>query len=154
MTNFYSDTIKLFEQVVKNLSGISATVRWQQPVCDTAGGEAYKSEDGRAIVDLNPGAPDRLFTLCHEAAHLRQMFNSMAACDFWQRTSGSMNKWEIKTKSIVESSPSQEADADMLANVWKSYAIENAWRYPEYPENVFASQLRCLAEYPKFKQEE
>ena len=154
MTHYYGDTIKLFEKVVQNLSGIPATVRWQPPVCPDANGQCYKTADYRAVVDLDPGAPDRLYTLCHEAAHLRLQFGYMAACDLWQRGSGRLNKYEIKMESIVSSSPSDESDADMLANVWKSYAIENAWRYPEYPENVFASQLRCLAEYPKFKQEE
>jgi hypothetical protein len=128
----------LLRDVAKHLSGRQAViVRYQPPVWDNASGACYKTVGGGAIIDINPGARDFLSTFLHEVAHLRYDFSQMTPANVWKYDPGSLKvKADLSTKV-------REDIADLQAERWKQYAIENAWRYNR-GDNLLEKELLAL----------
>lgn len=123
-----SEIEKLMGRVASHLcGGRSVTVRIQEPVWDLASGASYKTLDGRAVVDVNPGAADVFFSFLHEVSHLRNDFTQMTPTDVWREAPGSLTI-PPERRASNKSRP-MESKADSQAEIWRRYALENAWRF-------------------------
>jgi len=135
---------KLLNDVARYLSGLPAVVvRLQPPAWDGAGGCAWKTVSGGAIIDIDPGTQDFLATFLHETAHLRYDFPTMTPTDCWKMDPGSL-KISAQTK---EKNRPMEAKADVQTDRWKQYAIENAWKYYS-GDNFLEKELFALLACP------
>ena len=136
-------TQKILNQVATHLSGRPVTVRVQPPAWDFAGGCAWKTLEGWAIIDVDPGTRDPLDTLLHEIAHIKYDWRSMTPTDLWKSKPGSL-KATSEERAKLRTLP-REGKAASQVGTWKRYAIENCWRYPG--DNVFEKQLNSLMAY-------
>jgi hypothetical protein len=136
-------TIKLLNELATHLSGQVVTVRLQPPAWDFAGGCAWKTMEGSAIVDIDPGTRDPLETFLHEIAHIKYDWRSMTPTDLWKSDPGSLKATD-QERAKLRALP-REGKAANQVGFWKRYAIENCWRYPGY--NVFEKQLNSLMHY-------
>jgi len=135
--------LKQLEQVASHLAKRPVTIRYQPPVWDGAGGAAYKTKTGAALIDLNPGS-DPLINLCHEAAHICVDWASMERTDIWK-----MEPRSLKISPAVKASAqtaAMESRADHFASIWLNYAARWAWYYMR--PTVFESKLAALVEWP------
>ncbi len=81
----------LLNQVTEHLAGRPVMVRIQPPVLWFAGGAAYKTLDGQAVIDIDPGSSDVFMTLLHEIAHVRMDWPAITPSDFWHLEPGSQS---------------------------------------------------------------
>jgi hypothetical protein len=132
----------LLNNVARHLSGRPAVaVRLQEPVWNGSSGACYKTERDGAIIDINPGASDFLYVFLHEVAHLRYDFSQMTQSDYWKSEAGSI-KIEAGYRKELNSLP-RESKADRQAEIWKRYAVENAWKYHS-GDNLLEKELLAL----------
>jgi hypothetical protein len=119
---------ELLNSVASHLAGRPVRVRIQPPVQDFANGAAYKTENGEAIIDVDPGSNNILNTLLHEIAHIRYDFNTtMTPSNFWRAEPGSY-KMDSDDRKLLLSMPREDM-ANQQAAVREKYATENFWKY-------------------------
>lgn len=128
-------TPKAFKRAALALSGEVILVRIRQPVYQGVSGCAYKTPQGKAVIDLNPDLEgDRLLLVfLEEVAHV-----TLGHCqpgDWSDRPSGSL---PLALASKVDSLP-REDQAKRQALTWLEYARKNA-RTPD-----LEGQLQALA---------
>ncbi len=139
---------KLLNDAAQHLAGRPVVVRMQEPVWNNASGACYKSLDGRAIVDVNPGANDVLFTFLHECAHLRTIWSEMTPSDVWTDEPGSHRvKSEPMRTALRTASLPRESQADQIAQRWLDYAKKYSYRYNS-GQNLLDARLRALLTWP------
>jgi len=141
------EIMTLFKQVAKHLTGRDVMFRWQEPVWNNTSGAAYKSLSGDAIIDVNPGASDPVYTFLHECAHVRLDFSQMAPSAYWRCEPGSQITPEAE-RAELRALP-REDRADQLAKIWLDYSKRYAWRY--FAPTLFEGQLLALVDYPKME---
>ena len=141
-------TIALLNQVAAQLAGRPVMVRVQEPVWDYASAAAYKSLSGDAIIDINPGASDLVYEICHECAHVLKHWSQMAPTDIWRQSPNSQSASNVE-RAALRALP-REDEADRTARIWLDYSQRYAWRYYN-ASNLFEGQLLALADYPRME---
>jgi hypothetical protein len=131
----------LLNNVARHLSGRPAVVvRLQPPAWDGAGGCAWKTARGGAIIDIDPGTRDFFHTFLHEIAHLRYDFSQMTPTELWKSDPGSLKS---HPGLQLPNTPTREGKADNQAEIWHRFAVENAWKYHS-GDNLLEKELLAL----------
>jgi len=143
-----NELTRLLTEAAANLSGHPVRVRWRRPARADARAIAFKS-GGTAIIDLHPGlsweGDDLLHVICHEAAHVKQLWADWGA-GIPDYASGSIrpSNYALSLPGVKQT----ETAADTLAADWLDYAEKNHMKFIKHDStwnDETSLYLRALA---------
>lgn len=137
------DLKELLTAAAENLSGHPVRVRWRRPSRIDAKAIAFKLGN-EAVIDLHPSynwdGETLLETLCHEAAHIRQLWHGWSGIRDYPSGSIRPSNYALSLPGVKQT----ETAADTLAGKWLDYARSNNRRYYEPGDDEFLLTLRTL----------
>lgn len=136
--------VALFERVASRLTGRPVEVRFQEPPIVGCRGLADRDKDGNATITIEPGMDqdNELFVFLHEVAHIKLHYNHMEPSDF-----SSLPQRSVPQPKDGEPPPGrayQENQANVLANVWKTWGKTLRSRDVDW----YLGCLMALEKYP------
>jgi hypothetical protein len=139
--------LSLFQKAAANLSGRRVLVRFRKPAFSVGRGQAYKTENGAAVIDIAPDLTERdtLYVFLHEVSHIRDDFPDFAPADYWRAAPGSV-VLNDGVQAALETMP-REHEADDQARVWLGYSEKFYDRYQA--PTTLERKLLALLEYPQ-----
>lgn len=116
---------ELIRGVAEKLSGRKIILRMEIPeetVSQRVDGRVMRLNDNKAIMYLNPNTSEErlLYILCHEIAHAKLDFFSLAEVSLTEAT----NKKQTRKLPGFSRESREENRADLLASRWYDYALK------------------------------
>jgi hypothetical protein len=145
-----NDLQRLVEQVANHLAGQEVQIRWQEPSCEHALGQIYRTPEGKVIVDIsdNLSLSAKFDVFLHELAHVRLGHAQIATPgNDYKQPSQRIKRSQNERYTWRTSKP--EADADQLAHEWLTYAQAHTWKFERIGEPDIAAHLRALLKWHK-----
>lgn len=145
--DIYGELREQLTRAAEHLTGVPCTVRFRAPCRSDALAVCFKS-GGRAVIDIDMSVGmdthKLLVVLCHEAAHVKQLWHEWIDVPDLPSKSVRFSKEALALPVAKQI----EDDADTLAKKWLKYVDANAHRYAVSGDDLFSASLRALANMP------